>query len=164
MAVDTDTDNNGDISEREVEAKFKTYIDVVFAILDNNTDGRVTQPEVESPRLSLAEVRQLWGIAAENYPLKNWFSQLDANGNGQIDRPDFRLLRCDQRRYGCHQGGTDLWMVYGKYSMAADRDGDQHVSLEEVRDKVSEMLIVIFNIADMNNDTVISLDDVDDLR
>ena len=59
VAVDTDTDHNGDISEREVEEKFKTYIDVVFDILDNNTDGRVTQPEVESPRLSLAEVRRL---------------------------------------------------------------------------------------------------------
>ena len=59
VAVDTDTDNNGDISEREVEEKFNTYIDIIFAILDNNTDGRVTQPEVESPRLSLAQVRRL---------------------------------------------------------------------------------------------------------
>ena len=59
VAVDTDTDHNGDISEREVEEKFKTYIDVVFTILDNNTDGRLTQLEAESPRLSLAQVRRL---------------------------------------------------------------------------------------------------------
>ena len=164
VAVDTDTDHNGDISEREVEEKFKTYIDVVFTILDNNTDGRLTQPEVESPRLSLAQVRQLWGIAAENYPLKNWFSQLDANGNGLIDRPDFRLLGCGRRRgYRCSHHNSNLWLLYGKYAMAADRDGDQHVTLEELRDKVSEMLGVIFNIADTNNDTVIALDDVDNL-
>ena len=164
VAVDTDTDNDGDISEREVEVKFKEYIDVIFDILDNNTDGRVTQRDVESPRLSLAQVRQIWGIAAENYPLKNWFNQLDANSNGQIDRPDFRLLGCGRRGYGCRHHDTDLWTLFGKYVMAADRDRDQHVSLEELRDEVSEKLVVFFDIADTNNDTAIALDDVDHLR
>ena len=74
---DTDLDNDGAISERELEAKFREYADAAFDIFDADASGSVTRDELRAPRFSLASAKTILRRAARAYPLKFWLKEVD---------------------------------------------------------------------------------------
>lgn len=170
---DTDTDDDGIISERELEHKFTTYMDTLFKMIDRDGDQSVSQEEIRSPRITLDHIKQIWELAFQSYPIKYYYQLMDANMNGFIDKPDFKLLSCGYQgghggRGPGRRGGpcqrrhaeVSIFDIVGIYIWAADENGDRRISFEELRDKASSYLEPIFKIADQNDDGVISLDDM----
>ena len=107
----TDNDNDGEISEREMEEKYNEYMNNVFNIFDLDGDGFVTAQELELMRIDMDGARSLVDMALESYPLKFYIRYVDQNENGFIDRTDFRLLQCGGRPRlgkGCHCNRTVL--------------------------------------------------------
>jgi len=170
---DTDLDNDGDISERELEAKFREYADDAFDIFDSDASGSVTRDELRAPRFSLASAKTILRRAVRAYPLKFWLKEADQNQNGFLDRTDFRLLGCGFKSFGggrprfsgrprCHSDrGDDLWERYGKYVLVADRDGDGQLTVEEIEEKADYYLELLFNTIDLNDDGFVSIDIID---
>jgi Ca2+-binding EF-hand superfamily protein len=165
----TDTDGDGIISERELQSKFHSYMETVFKMIDQDGDESVSQEELRTPRITQDNIKRGWELAAESYPIKLYYQILDANGNGFIDRADFRLHMCGRSGPGgrrgprgpCrHRRDEEVWNIVEKYIQIADQNNDKRISFEELRDKASSYLGPIFKILDQNDDGVISLDDL----
>ena len=136
---DTDINNDGLISEREIELKFKEYMEDFLYIFDQDDNGSVTKEELRTPKLDLAVMNQILFRVMQTYPLKYWLKQADQNQNGFIDQIDFRLLSCGGIAPGgglprCSFGRKheELWERYGRYILVADENGDQRLSLQEI--------------------------------
>jgi len=160
----TDLNNDGIISEREFELKFKEYLDDFFNMFDQDEDESVTQEELRAPKFDLVAVKQIFGRALDAYPLKFWLNEADKNQNGFIDRVDFRLLGCGGFRRGggrprcSYDGHEDVWDKFAKYILVADENGDKKLSVDEIYTKANEYLELIFNTVDLNDDGFISID------
>jgi len=165
---DTDQNQDGQLSEEEVEKIFREYWDAAAEILDKDNDGFITSDEIRSVELTLPNLELIWNLATETYPLKYWFKIQDIDGNGLIAREDFRcgpvLELNEDLNEGCWEEGEDMWNKFGKYFLAADENGDEEVSLEEIRDKAFSYLGSLFNLVDQNDDGSISIEDFSILR
>jgi len=166
VADDTDIDKDGEISEREVEVKFNEYMATAFKIMDQNADGSVTGEELESLGIDLEGAKKIWNMVLESYPLKYWIRSFDLNENDFLDRADFDLLNCNEnpRTGRCPLGREDLWEKYGKYILIADKNEDEQISFEEIRNKSMDCLQTMFNLADQNDNGEISINDINEIR
>jgi Ca2+-binding EF-hand superfamily protein len=141
-----DNDKNGVVSKEEFQAymlqKRDERHEQKFQSMDNNNDGQVSRDEYLSYKQKYAETR---------------FQSMDANSDGVISKEEFAAHKASRtgHKYGHHEHhGKDNGKIFTKLdanndgqltrdeSLAAwtnwfkrlDANGDQTVTLEEVRD------------------------------
>ena len=87
---DTDIDQDGNLSDLEVQYKFNSYMAQIFNLVDNNRDKSITEEELRSLKLDITQLtNSVVDIGLENFPLKPFFLAADGNGDGLYDEDDF---------------------------------------------------------------------------
>jgi Ca2+-binding EF-hand superfamily protein len=162
---DIDKDQNGEISEKELEDVFMRYMDILFKIFDTNGDGLISQDEIRSPNIDLKDITKILDEAAKWAPVKQMIFQLDFNRDGFISEEDFNQGQSELRpdfNSGPYRRrrSQNLWPLYKESVLIADKNKDNKVSFEEQMNFMRSMLETIFNLLDQNDDGGISLDDI----
>ena len=91
MAEDTDIDQDGDVSDIELEHKFGIYMEELFKMMDQDNNNIVTETELESLRLDLPGSNKILDAIFENYPVKSTLLVADGNRDGVLDDNDIKL-------------------------------------------------------------------------
>ena len=89
LPEDTDIDQDGTLSDLEVQHKFNTYMGELFKLLDDDKDNYITEEEFRSLNLDIAQLTKAVDIVLENFPLRPFFLAADGNGDGFYDQNDF---------------------------------------------------------------------------
>jgi hypothetical protein len=155
-------------------AQFESRVQAMFARIDADRDGFVTQAEAEAARAAVRAQRQ----EQRGERRQALFARLDADGNGVISRAEFEAPRGpraggergERRAQGFHRRGPGLagrgqrggmqggFGAQGFAGMDADRDG--RVSLAEA----TRARLERFDRLDANDDGRISRDEVQAMR
>ena len=88
---DIDVDQDGNLNEKEVELKFKSYVKDVFDQLDIDADKLVTQEEFRNASINLIGINKIIDIAMQSFPIKKFLRFGDRNQDGFIDEDDFLI-------------------------------------------------------------------------
>ena len=80
---DADANEDGDISEEELENKYREYLNGVFDMIDIDGDESVTSEELQAPRFDLNGARMMFNIV-----LPDMFIRLDQNKDGVLSRDE----------------------------------------------------------------------------
>ena len=96
LTEDTDIDQDGDVSDDEIEKMFESYMEDLFNMMDQNKDKALTEQEVQSIRVHLPGLNKVIDAVFDNYPVKTMFFAADAyrqtgNRDGILDDSDFYL-------------------------------------------------------------------------
>ena len=91
LPEDTDIDQDGTLSDLEVQHKFNIYVGELFKLLDDDKNNSITEEEFRSLNLNIAQLTKAVDIALENFPLRPFFLAADANGDGVYDENDFYI-------------------------------------------------------------------------
>ena len=88
---DIDADDDGTLTEKEVEEKFKSYVKDAFEQLDKNGDKLITQDEFTNASINLDGINKIVDIALQSFPLKLWLGYGDRNQDGFLSEDDLVL-------------------------------------------------------------------------
>ena len=87
---DTDIDQDGNLSDLEVQHKFNSYMAQIFKLVDHNKDKSITEDEFRSFKIDIEQLANtVVDIGLENFPAKPFFLAADGNGDGFYDEDDF---------------------------------------------------------------------------
>jgi len=166
---DTDQDQDGELSEREVEMKYHEYMDVVFVILDKDKNGAITREEIRGLQLDKTNLKDIWDLATVSYPLKYFYQIGDVNENRFIDREDFYLLartyiqggegRYTGRRVRC---GPRWNYREGGYGPMPELDTEENEACVEEGNDIWDRYGKYILIADENRDGQVSHEEIRD--
>ena len=88
---DFDVDKDGNLSEKEVELKFKTYVKDVFGQLDKDEDKLITREEFRNAGINNSLTDKIIDIVMQSYPVKTFLDFGDRNQDGFISEDDFLI-------------------------------------------------------------------------
>lgn len=148
-------------------AQVESRVQAMFARVDADRDGFVTQAEAEAARTTVRAQRQ----ERRGERRQALFARLDADGNGVINRAEFDAPRAPRaggergegRAQRFHRRGARGGMhggFAGEGLARMDADGDGRVSLAEATRSRLER----FDRLDANDDGRISRDEVEAIR
>jgi Ca2+-binding EF-hand superfamily protein len=137
------------VAKTQTRAEVQAHVQRMFARLDANKDGFVTQDEASAARGQFAARMQHRDPQQRNAGRAKAFDRLDVNRDGMISRAEFaapRPHRMAMQQAGMHRG------FGGRMFEMADANRDGRVSMGEAQ----QLALQHFNRADLNRDGVLT--------
>jgi len=86
-----DADKDGNLNEKEIEIKFKSYVRDVFGQLDKDGDKLITREEFRNAGINNSLTDKIIDIVMQSYPVKTFLDFGDRNQDGFISEDDFLI-------------------------------------------------------------------------
>jgi len=156
-----DTDNNGVLSEEEIEQKLKRTMELVFKMLDKDNNGLINKVEVSSFAVDTDEVYELASNVLDFYPDRyywvyySFWRRTDQNKDG--------FLTLDEIEEPLQINNEVQRQIIKELFNYFDNDKDNKLSLDDFKPHLKHLISMVFKIFDQNNDDFISIDDLDDV-